>query len=191
MPKKDWKKNNIEKLFKEKGLYPKTKINSILDLACGLSLKSQYMNCDYIVGVDIFDKYLEKITYNKNTILIKYDIRKILNLFLPKSFDIVLILDVLEHLKRKESLKLLRDAEKIAKKAVIIETPLGFIPQNIDIWKMGGDKYQTHRSSWDIRDFEVRGYKSFLRSYKMSNVKRHTKHTSNLNVKLINAIKTL
>ena len=123
--------------------------------------------------------------------VIKYDIRKILNLFLPKSFDIVLILDVLEHLKRKESLKLLRDAEKIAKKAVIIETPLGFIPQNIDIWKMGGDKYQTHRSSWDIRDFEVRGYKSFLRSYKMSNVKRHTKHTSNLNVKLINAIKTV
>lgn len=191
MPKSDWIKNNIESLFKSKKLFPKGKIKSILDLGCGLSLKSQYMTHDFIVGVDIYSKYLEKVSTKKNVALIKHDLKKISNLFLPKSFDIVLILDVLEHLNKKDSFKLLKDAEKIAKKAVIIETPLGFIPQNIDIWKLGGDKYQTHRSSWKVSDFEKRGYKYFLRDYKMSNVKRHTKIKSDINVKLIDAIKII
>ena len=189
MPKKDWIQNNIEALFKSKKLFPKGKIKSILDLGCGLSLKSQYMSHEFIVGVDIFSKYLEKISTKKNVALIRYDLKKISNLFLPKSFDIVLILDVLEHLNKKDSFKLLSDAEKLAKKAVIIETPLGYIPQNIDIWKLGGDKYQTHRSSWHLEDFKKRGFKCFLRDYQMSNVKRHTKIKSDINVKLIDAIK--
>ena len=61
---------------------------------------------------------------------------------------------------------MLKDAEKIAKKAVIIETPLGFIPQNIDIWKLGGDKYQTHRSSWKVSDFEKEDINTFLETIK-------------------------
>jgi len=46
MPKKDWKENSVEQIFTKKNLYPKTKIKTLLDVACGLSLKSQYIDAD-------------------------------------------------------------------------------------------------------------------------------------------------
>lgn len=121
--------------------------------------------------------------------MIKHDVRDLDSIFEPKSFDLVIACDIVEHLTKDEGLALIKSCERIAKVAVIIETPLGLIPQNIDILGYGGDTFQTHRSAWSIQDFS--GYDVQLRPYRMTDAKRHTELTVNPDIQLIEAIKWL
>jgi len=189
MPKKDWKENSVEQIFAKENLYPKTKIKTVLDVACGLSLKSQYIDAEIRLGVDIYRPYLEKIETDKTYVVVNADAMQLSSLFLPKSFDLVLLLDILEHLEKEDSLQLLDMAENIASKAVILETPKGFVPQNIDIWGHGGHSYQTHRCGWEPHEFIDRGYNVLLRNYTMCDVKRHTEIDVDPNIIFIDAIK--
>ena len=189
MPKKDWIENTVEKIFQKENLYPTGKIKTVLDVACGLSLKSQYIDASVRVGLDIYRPFLEKINSKVGYIPINADCMDLDKLFLSNSFDLVLLLDIVEHLKKEKALKLINMAESIAKVAVIIETPNGYIPQNIDIWGQGGDDYQTHRSSWAPEEFSIRGYNVVLREYTMSNVRRHSDIDVDHHIIFIDAIK--
>ena len=164
------------------------KVRTVLDVACGLSLKSQYIDAELRVGVDIYRPYLERIEAKVPYAAVNADIRELEKLFLPKSFDLVLLLDILEHMEKEESLRLLDAAEKIARIAVIVETPKGYVPQNLDIWGWGGHEYQTHRSAWEPEELESRGYMVLLREYTMSQAKRHTEIEVDPNITLMNGI---
>lgn len=185
MSKTDWSKNNIAKLFNL------PKVESVLDVACGLSLKSKYIEADIRVGVDIYSEYFKHIEATVPYVVIKGDVRKLEEMFIPKSFDVVIALDIVEHLTKEEALKLIAECEKIAKIAVIIETPEGYIPQNLDILGHGGHEWQTHRCGWEVQEFKNLGYETILREYEMQDVKRHTELDIDKNIKLINAIKWL
>lgn len=189
MPREDWEQNTIEKIFAREGLYPEQKITSILDVACGLSLKSQYMKADIRVGVDIYRPYLQKIDAQVPFTTVVADVRKLDDVFIEKSFDIVLMLDIIEHLEKDESMALLQTAERLAKVAVIIETPEGFVPQNIDIWGHGGDEFQTHRCGWEKAELEGLGFKVIRRPYTMQNIKRHTEIDVPVDIHLLDGIK--
>ncbi|MEM7031275.1 MAG: class I SAM-dependent methyltransferase [Chloroflexota bacterium] len=189
MPKEDWIKNTVQNIFEREGMYPTKEIKTVLDIGCGLSFKSQYIKADIRVGVDIYRPYLEKIEADIPYVAINADALQVGDLFLPQSFDLVLILDIVEHLEKEDALKLMDMAETIAKVAVIVETPRGFIPQNIDIWGWGGHTYQTHRSGWEPEDFTERGYQIVLRDYRMSDVQRHTDQAVNPDIQMIDAIK--
>lgn len=189
MSKEDWKNNSIDKLFKEQGLWKLGEEITILDLACGLSFRTKYIPASLRVGVDIYSDYFEHIESDVPYAVIKYDIRKIEDIIMPKSFDVVMALDVVEHLEKHEAIKLIQSMENIARKAVIIETPEGFIPQNIDIHGYGGDTYQTHRSGWEVQEFTDVGFDCFTRDYVMSDVQRHTHLSVEPNIKIIDAIK--
>ncbi len=194
MSKLDWEQNTVKKIFERANLWPwkDEEIISILDAACGLSLKSKFIPAQIRVGVDIYEEYLNHIEADVPYVVLKHDIRKLEDIFVPKSFDLVIALDVMEHLEKEESLEVLRQCEKIARKAVIIETPRGFIPTNIDILGHGGDEWQTHRSGWESEEFEALGYKTVLRDYTMTNVKRHTEIDDiDPNIQMIDAIKFL
>jgi len=52
------------------------------------------------------------------------DVRKLP--FKQKSFDTVLCMEVIEHLEKEEAIRLIEDMEKIARKKIIITTPVGF-----------------------------------------------------------------
>ena len=80
--------------------------------------------------------------------------------FLPdKSVDSVFAIDVIEHLEKDAGYELLRESERIARRQVVIFTPLGFYPQSYegpgkaDRWGMDGGFWQTHRSGWHPEDF--------------------------------------
>lgn len=195
MPKEDWKKDSVQKIFEKEGLYPSGKIRTVLDLGCGLSFKAQYIDAIIRVGVDIYLPYLEQarkqITIEDPYVLIKANILEVDKLFLPKSFDLVLILGTLEHLLKRDGLRLLEVAEGIASKAVIIDVPRGYIPQNIDILGFGAHDLQTHRSAWEPLDFKELGYKVLVRDYVMSDVKRHTDMEVDPKCQIIDAIKLL
>jgi hypothetical protein len=189
MPKEDWIKNNVQRIFERKGLYPTKKIKTVLDVGCGLSLKSQYIDAEIRVGVDIYRPYLKKIETEVPYVAINADALTIGNLFIPRSFDLVLLLDIIEHLKKTDALRLLCMAEEIAQVAVIVETPKGYIPQDIDIWDLDGHTYQTHRSGWEPEEFVARGYQVVLRDYMMSNAKRHTELDVDPHIVMIDAIR--
>lgn len=165
-------------------------IVSILDVGCGLSLKSKYIPAQIRVGVDIYPEYFNHIESDVPYVVVKHDARKLDKIFVPKSFDLVIATDIVEHLSYTDAMSVIHQCEQIARKAVIIETPLGYIPQNIDILGHGGHKYQTHRSGWEPRNFERMGYKVKCRDYKMTDVQRHTQlEKSPTDIVLIDAIK--
>lgn len=189
MPKEDWIENTVQRIFEREGLYPTGKIRTVLDVGCGLSLKSQYIDADVRVGVDIYRPFLEKIEADAPYAVVNADALEIGNLFLPRSFDLVLLLDILEHMQKKDALRVMDMAEQIARVAVIAESPKGYVPQNIDIWGHGGHIYQTHRCSWEPEEFAARGYHVLLRDYTMSDVKRHTEMDADPHIVLIDAIR--
>lgn len=185
MSKQDWQKNNVATMFNL------PHVESVLDVACGLSLKSKYIDANIRVGVDIYPTYFEHIETDVPYVVIRHDVRNLNEIFLPKSFDIVIALDIIEHLEKEESLEMLRQCEQIARKAVIIETPKGYVPQNMDILGHGGDEFQTHRCGWEITELETMGYVCSVRDYVMQDVKRHTELEVNPSIQMIDAIKWL
>ncbi|MGE5505000.1 MAG: class I SAM-dependent methyltransferase [Actinomycetota bacterium] len=191
MPKEDWVRNSIQTIFTAHGLYPTGRVRSVLDVACGLSFKSQYIDAEVRVGVDIYRPYLERIEASVPFAVVNADAMRIGELFLPRSFDLVLLLDVVEHLDKADSLKLIAMAEEIARVAVIIETPRGYVPQNLDIWGHGGHEFQTHRCGWEVEELEAMGYKVIVRDYRMSDVRRHTDIDVHPDIQLMDAIKRL
>lgn len=192
MSKADWKENSIEKIFARADLWPwkEGEIVSVLDVACGLSLKSKYIPAQIRVGVDIYDEYFKHIESDVPYVTVKYDVRKLNEIFMPKSFDLVIGCDIIEHLEKDEGFELLRQCEEIARKAVVSENPRGFVPQDIDILGYGGHHWQTHRSAWEPEEFEKLGYTVLTRDYTMSNVKRHsTINEIEPHIQMIDAIK--
>ncbi|CAM9476400.1 unnamed protein product [Phaeothamnion confervicola] len=189
MPREDWQKNTLENIFKPEGLWPEGHIASVLDVGCGLSLKSQYIQADIRIGLDVYRPYLEKIDAKVPYICINADAMQIDTLFLPKSFDIVTLLDIVEHLEKPDALALIEKASTLARRAVVIETPLGFLPQNMDILGLGGDHFQTHRCGFEAEELEELGYKVVIRTYELSPVKRHTNEASPATIQMVDAIR--
>src|SRR3989344_4710382 len=191
MPKNDWMQNTIVKIFSDHQLWPfkEGEIVSILDVACGLSLKSKFIPAQIRVGVDIFEKYFSHIEAEVSYVVIKQDVRKLRDIFVSKSFDLVIALDIIEHLEKAESLSLMKQCEEIARKAVVLETPKGYIPQNLDIWGHGGHEFQTHRCGWEPKELEDLGYQVVVRDYQMSNTRRHSDLEVDPNIQMIDAIK--
>ncbi|MDP1671025.1 MAG: class I SAM-dependent methyltransferase [Alphaproteobacteria bacterium] len=171
------------------GLWPDGHIGSVLDVGCGLSFKTQYIKADIRVGVDAYRPYLEKIDATVPYVCINADAQQIDSLFLHKSFDIVALLDIVEHLEKSDALELIEQAGELARRAVVIETPLCILPQNMDILGLGGDHYQTHRCGFEAEELEAMGYEIVIRTYELANVKRHTSESSPVTIKMMDAIK--
>lgn len=152
--------------------------DTVLYLGCGLMQdignelvpEDGWLICKHVIGVDIFRPYLEHIKNTKNVSVINLDIND-LSMFLDRSFDVVIALDVVEHFEEKDSYRLINEMERIARKKVIILTPSKF-ESNIDAAegrtktglyeKFGPNIYQLHKclitfdwlrdSGYDVRE---------------------------------------
>jgi hypothetical protein len=95
---------------------------SILDLGCGANSPVQYINAAYTLGVDNDQESLEES--DKNTIHTEYLKADIMKLeYGEKSFDAVLILDVLQYLDKGEGQAIISRAQIWAKKRLIVTVP--------------------------------------------------------------------
>ena len=130
---------------------------SILDVGSGKGEPMKFINGNkrlYAIAVDTFEPYLHECKglgiYND---FVLCDVRCLP--FKKKSFDIVLCLALIEHLEKEEGDNLLHYMEGIAKKQVIITTPVGKYQQGA----LDDNPNQKHRYIWDPAEFEKRGYK--------------------------------
>jgi len=144
--------------------------NTVLDLGCGYNSQIQHCNIPFSLGVELFEPYLQeskkKGIHNQYT---KADIRKVE--FKPKSFDVILCSEVLEHLTKEEGYKLIKKMERWAKKKIIITMPNGYLWQD----GYGNNPLQEHKSGWNVEELEELGLKVYgingwkkLRGYKGS-----------------------
>ena len=134
--------------------------DSVLDLGCGNGASLRNFKMKYSMGIDIWEQYLP-MAKDVYTEVKQYDIRKILEIIKPNSFDVVLAIDIIEHLERGEGKKLICDMISISTKCVIIYTPLTFsdnIKNVIGTWAKG-NPYQIHKSLWVEEDFKIHGFK--------------------------------
>ena len=132
--------------------------NSVLDIGCGPSSPLQYCeNIEYSVEVEAYKPYLEK-SKEKN-IHTKYIDSKIEDLNFPnRSFDAVIMIEVIEHLSKQDGLSILRKAEKWARKKVIVTTPNGFLQQK----DIDNNPYQRHLSGWSLKEMnKTLGFKIY------------------------------
>ncbi len=138
---------------------------SVLDVGCGAnsSVRSVIKGL-YSEGIDAYRPSI--IESKRRKIHHKYivgDISQLDKYYKKKSFDAVIAIDVIEHLKKRDSFKLLEIMESIAKKKIILLTPNGFCRQG----HYGNNSYQDHKSGWDKKDLKKRGYRVYgLRSFK-------------------------
>ena len=133
---------------------------TVLDLGCGEQspIKLFSDRLEYSLGVDNFIPYVE---CSKNSrIHSDYWLSNVFDAcrkIKDKSFDCVLALDLIEHLSKTDGLKLIKEAERIAKKRVIIFTPNGFLKQEIFDDNAG----QVHLSGYSVKEMRDMGYSIF------------------------------
>lgn len=134
----------------------------VLDVGCGEGWLMSQINDDkkyQVTGIDLYKPYLKQAkVYGVYKKLIYGDIRKLK--IPPNSYDTVMSSQVVEHLEKKEALKLIKAMEKIAKKKIIIGTTNGYFPYD----PYGGhddNPLQVHKSGWDIKELEDLGYKVY------------------------------
>ena len=143
---------------------------TILDVGSGPCRKQKdrrFKKTDFTC-FDIYIPYLkacQKLGYKT----VYGDAGKIDKHFHHKSFDIVWLIDIVEHMDRQDGFKLLKKVDKIARKQILISTPLGWYPQDyecvdkswindIDSGIEVKNKYQQHVSAWYPKDFKKLGY---------------------------------
>ncbi|QHW33650.1 class I SAM-dependent methyltransferase [Paenibacillus rhizovicinus] len=133
---------------------------SLLDVGCGPCLILDDLPYKHIIALDVHRPYLiNRITNSGHILPLNADARLIGKLFVPKSFSAVSFMDSIEHFTKQDALDMLREAELIASKQVIVFTPRGFFPQdNVDHFGLNGEVFQTHRSSWEPEELERLGY---------------------------------
>jgi hypothetical protein len=129
---------------------------TVLDLGCGNLVTTGRLGSVHL-AVDAFRPYLDAIKASGPTLLA--DIADAVNLFPDKSYDAVLMLDVLEHLEAGRHQHMIENAERIARKRVFVFSPDGWMQQEAwDAWALGFNHLQEHRSEVHASLFEQRGY---------------------------------
>lgn len=130
---------------------------SLLDVGCGKGESMKFINRQggfLTVGVDIFEPAIREAQRQRShDEHVLCDVRKLP--FQKKSFDIVLCMEVLEHLDKEEGTLLLQSLEEIARRQVIVTTPVGLYKQDT----FDGNPYQKHKAIWSPTELKNLGYK--------------------------------
>ncbi len=154
--------------LKGKDLIRKTKrkfkrARTVLDIGPGIR-PQDYIVPEVHICCEPYKEYVEKLKkkanneFDRNYIIINAAWDKALEIIPEKSVDTIFLLDIVEHLDKKTGKKLLKKTEALAKKQIVLFTPLGFMPQvhpdGKDAWGLGGGDWQEHKSGWKPEDFD-------------------------------------
>lgn len=133
---------------------------SVLSVGVGLGTVDDGLRCKNYVGFDVYRPYLRKAKDSLPAVF-EHDARD-MTPFLTDSFDVVLLLDIVEHLEQKEAERLILQAERIARRLTIMYTPSGFVEQKLnadgkDSWGYANPA-QEHKCGFTIEWLEEHGW---------------------------------
>jgi 2-polyprenyl-3-methyl-5-hydroxy-6-metoxy-1,4-benzoquinol methylase len=123
---------------------------TVIDCGCGygrwghLVRSSINMGGDkaYMIGCDVFEPYLKVLKkYNPYDDLVKCDIRMLP--FRGRSVDVIIAIEVLEHMEKGEGYVFIAALEKLCREALIISSPVGEWKQEV----LDENVFQMHRST--------------------------------------------
>ncbi len=72
-----------------------------------------------------------------------------------RSVDGAVASHVIEHVSREDGLRLIAELERVARRASVVVTPNGFLPQR----PRDGNPWQEHLSGWTAADLQALGYR--------------------------------
>jgi hypothetical protein len=134
----------------------------IIDVGPGIR-PQEYFQPKIHICIEPYLPYIERLIHNvgddsKHVFLnCTWDVA--MKLFPAKSVDSVFALDVIEHFDKEMGYNFLEQSERIARRQIVVYTPLDFYPQTydehnpLDRWGMGGGYWQAHKSGWRPEDF--------------------------------------
>lgn len=155
---------NIKKEQLDKAVKKVVKAGDVLlDIGCGIRPQHFYTPKVHIC-CEPFNEYMEVLQkktqtiYDRNFVFLNMKWDEVVNILPEKSVDLIFIVDVIEHLEKDKALLLIERTKKIARKQILIFTPLGFMEQDMaelekDGWGLNGIYWQQHRSGWKPEDF--------------------------------------
>lgn len=130
---------------------------SVLDVGCGRGEPMRFLASRlrlFSTGVDIFVPYLRECQMGRvHDQWVLADVRRLP--FRPKSYDVVLCMEVLEHLTEEEGSGLIEALERMARRQVIFSTPVGEWEQH----EFDGNAFQEHQHIWRPQAMRERGYR--------------------------------
>ena len=103
------------------------------------------IQCKSLLGCDIWPKYLD--ISKQYFSVVKLGMGE-LDRFVDNSFDVVLCIDVLEHLSLDDAISAIEHMKRIARKTVMIYTPSKFETNEEhveNVWNLGKNQFQRHQ----------------------------------------------
>jgi hypothetical protein len=141
--------------------------DTVLDVMCGRCDPTRDLKARLKVGVDLFRPSLQEVHYGGSHLVMNMDARDIPNVFMAKSFDVVLWMNSIEHATMEDSANLLEKLEIVARKSVLVFTVETFFDNKDSEEYHSEGKLQEHLSDWPRKFFTRRGYIIWKRySYK-------------------------
>lgn len=137
-------------------------LDTVVDLGAGkrdspVSLQVAQIPCKHLISVEAFDPYISYLLLS-NPIADTHDVVKAHithSNYKVKECDLVLMIDVIEHLENEEALKLIEHLQSVAKRIVIftvVGDTVGYSNHDMD------NSLQEHKSAWYPENFEDLGF---------------------------------
>lgn len=143
-------------------------IDSVLNIGSG----GAFEHCDRFLWREIFgaktkvafdlDREKLKTWAGTDWVPIQGDASKIMDIFVDHTFDLIIATDLIEHLNKEDGLQFIKSAEIIAKKAIIIFTPNGFLDTEKYQAKDVHSDLDIHKSGWTEEEFKELGFETEL-----------------------------
>jgi ubiquinone/menaquinone biosynthesis C-methylase UbiE len=138
------------------------KETSVLSLCCGIGIELAPLDAKSITGVDIAPQYITELKKAlPNVKGVVADALEYIKKAKDSSFDVISLFDAIEHLTKEDSLELLKECQRVARKHILVFTPEGYVknePHNA--WGIeGADHWQEHLSGWTMDELRDLGFK--------------------------------
>lgn len=137
-------------------------VDLALDIGTGIRPHS-FIQAKLYIFCEPFASYVEalqeKYKQAPNVIILQTTGQILLPTMPDQSVDLISMIDVIEHIDKVEGRELLAACERVARRQIVLFTPLGFVPQDYesgeqDAWGLQGVEWQRHLSGWEPEDFD-------------------------------------
>ena len=144
--------------------------HSVLDVGCGrqpmiVEARREYNQYQQILGTDVFRPYL--VENRRDFDIVVQGLAQSLP-FKSKCVDCAIMIDVLEHLDLGAADMAFHELERVARKANIVFTPNGFMPQE----PYNENPFQLHLSGWTVTSLKRRGFTVIPHNVVLQGVRR-------------------